>query len=66
MGIPARISSVGEEPNSYNELVAELAQLLEANTAELRELNYRLAQREARIAELERLLSESRRSGLSR
>jgi len=73
LGIPARISSSGEEPNSYKELVAEIAQLrqlLEANTAELRELNNRLAEREARlserdarIAELERLLSESRRSG---
>ena len=63
----------GGEPNSYKELVAEIAQLrrlLEANTAELRELNDRLAEREARlaerdarVAELERLLAESRRSG---
>ena len=73
MGIPARITSSGGEPNSYKELVAEIAQLrrlLEANTAELRELNDRLAEREARlaerdarVAELERLLAESRRSG---
>ncbi|MGO8721968.1 MAG: hypothetical protein ACLQRM_04380 [Acidimicrobiales bacterium] len=68
MGIPARITSSGGEPNSYKELVAEIAQLrrlLEANTAELRELNDRLAEREARlaerdarVAELERLLAE--------
>ena len=73
LGIPARITSWGGEPNSYKELVAEIAQLrrlLEANTAELRELNDRLAEREARlaerdarVAELERLLAESRRSG---
>ena len=73
MGIPARITSSGHDPNSYKELVAEIAQLrrlLEANTAELRELSSRLAEREARlserdkrIAELERLLDESRRSG---
>ncbi len=73
MGIPARITSAGEEPNSYKELVAEIAQLrqlVEANTAELRELNDRLAEGEARLSErgarikeLERLLSESRRSG---
>lgn len=65
MGIPARSSSSGEEPSSYKELVAEIAQLrqlLESNTAELRQLNDRLAEREARVAELERLLSESRRS----
>ncbi len=73
MGIPARISSSGEEPSSYKELVTEIARLrrlLEANTAELHELSERLAERDAsiaeregRIAELERLLSESRRSG---
>jgi len=66
LGIPARITPSGEEPNSYKELVAEivqLRQLLEANTAELRELNERLSQRDARITELERLLSELRRSG---
>jgi septal ring factor EnvC (AmiA/AmiB activator) len=73
LGIPARITSSGHDPNSYKELVAEIAQLrrlLEANTAELRELSSRLAEREARlserderIAELERLLDESRRSG---
>ncbi len=73
MGIPARITSSGDDSNSYKELLAEIAQLrrlLEANTAELRELSARLAEREARlsergkrIAELERLLDESRRSG---
>lgn len=65
MGIPARISSSGSDRNSYKELVAEIAELrrlLEANTAELQELNERLAERDARVAELERLESESRRS----
>ena len=37
--------------------------MLEANTAELTKLNERLGQRDSRIVELERLLSESRRSG---
>jgi transposase len=73
LGIPARITSSGNDPNAYKALVAEIAQLrrlVEANTAELRELSARLAEREARlserdkrIAELERLLDESRRSG---
>ena len=35
----------------------------DSNTAELAKLNERLSQRDARIAELERLLSDSRRSG---
>ena len=37
--------------------------MLERNTAELAKLNERLSQRDARIAELERLLQDSRRSG---
>ena len=37
--------------------------MLEANTAEVAKLNERLSQRDARIAELERLLQDSRRSG---
>jgi uncharacterized protein involved in exopolysaccharide biosynthesis len=43
--------------------IAHLRELLEANTAELTKLNERLGQRDSRIVELERLLSESRRSG---
>jgi hypothetical protein len=64
--ILARVTSSGGEPSSYKELVAEIAhlrELLERNAAELRELNDRLADRDTRITELERLLSESRRSG---
>ncbi len=59
MGIPARITSSGEEPNFYKELVAEIAKLREA----IESLSTQLAQRDARISELERLLSEARRSG---
>ena len=59
MAIPARITSSGEEPNSYKELVAEIAKLRES----IESLSARLGQRDARIAELERLLDESRRSG---
>jgi transposase len=43
--------------------IASLRELLERTTAELAKLNERLGQRDARIAELERLLSDSRRSG---
>ena len=43
--------------------IASLREMLERNTAELAKLNERLGQRDARIAELERLLSDSRRSG---
>ena len=66
MGIPADDTSSGTEANSYKELIAEIAHLrevLERNVAELAKLNERLNLRDARIAELERLLSESRRSG---
>jgi hypothetical protein len=59
LAIPARITSSGEEPNSYKELVAEIAKLRES----IKSLSARLGQRDARIAELERLLDESRRSG---
>jgi transposase len=66
LGIPADDTSSGAEANSYKELVNEIAslrELLERNTAELTKLNERLARRDARIVELERLLQESRRSG---
>lgn len=43
--------------------IASLRKMLERNTAELAKLNERLSQRDARIAELERLLQDSRRSG---
>jgi transposase len=59
LGIPARITSSDEEPNSYKELVAEIAKLRES----IESLSAQLSQRDARITELERLLSESRRSG---
>jgi transposase len=49
----------GAEANPYKELVAEIAKLREA----VETLTERLAARDARVAELERLLSESRRSG---
>ena len=66
LGIPADDTSSGAEASSYKELVAEIAhlrELLERNVAELAKLNERLGQRDTRITELERLLSESRRSG---
>lgn len=66
LGIPARTTRSGREPNSHKELVAEIAQLrqlLEANSAEPRELSECLSLCDARITEFERLLSESRRSG---
>ncbi|MHB8288699.1 MAG: hypothetical protein ACYDEY_05600 [Acidimicrobiales bacterium] len=47
-------------------MVAEIAKLreaVEAGTAKLSELTARLAERDARVAELLRLLQESRRSG---
>ena len=67
-------TSSGGEPNSYKELVAEYCSASpasrKANTADIPELNDRLAEREpglakrdARVAELERLLAQSRRSG---
>jgi transposase len=43
--------------------IAKLREAVEAGTARLIELTACLAERDARIAELERLLSESRRSG---
>ncbi len=43
--------------------IASLRKMLERNTAEVAKLSERLSQRDARIAELERLLSDSRRSG---
>jgi transposase len=43
--------------------IASLRKMIERNTAELAKLNERLSQRDARIAELERLLQDSRRSG---
>jgi hypothetical protein len=46
LGIPARLTSSGEEPNSYKELVAKIAQLrrlLEANTAEIAKLSKQLS-----------------------
>jgi len=66
LGIPADDTSSGVEASSYKELVAEivrLRELLERNAAELAKLNERLGQRDTRVTELERLLSESRRSG---
>ena len=66
LGIPADDTSSGAEASSYKELVTEIAhlrELLERNVAELAKLNERLNQRDDRISELERLLSESRRSG---
>jgi transposase len=66
LGIPADDTSSGAEASSYKELVAEIAhlrELLERNVGELAKLNERLGQRDTRITELERLLSESRRSG---
>ena len=66
MGIPARIGFSGEGPSSYKELVAEIGQLrrlFEANTAELSKLSERLAERDARIAELERQLSDRTLAG---
>jgi len=66
LGIPADDISSGAEASSYKELVAEIAQLrklVERNAAEITRLSEALSKRDGRIAELERLLSESRRSG---
>ena len=66
LGIPGDDTSSGAEASSYKELVAEIAhlrELLERNVGEPAKLNERLGQRDTRITELERLLSESRRSG---
>ena len=66
MGIPADDTFSSAEASSYKELVAEIAQLrkvVEHNTTEMTRLTASLSKRDARIAELERLLSESRRSG---
>jgi hypothetical protein len=63
LGIPADDTSAGAEASSYKELVAEFAHLRELLERNVAKLNERLGQRDTRITELERLLSESRRSG---
>jgi hypothetical protein len=59
MSPDATSTSAAAEANSYKALVAEIARLRGAGEA----LSERLPERDAGVAELEKLLSESRRSG---
>jgi len=59
LGIPTRDSSPSSDANSFKELIAEV-RLLREQVSELIEA---LAVRDARVAELEKLLEDSRRSG---